>query len=365
MTKGEIWVGTDDGLVQLTRDGGKHWTNVTPPGAPEFGRFATVAPSTLVAGTAYAIEDAHEMGDSAPYAWVTRDDGAHWTKIVAGLPSGEWARAIRPDIRDRNIVYLGTEEGIWISFDGGANWQSFKNDLPTVSVHDIRMQPQYDDLVIATHGRSAYIMDDVRPVQELQQAVARNTWLFLPRAGIEWTQHSNDEGTYTNYAADNPPYGVTVTFYQSAPQKGAPALDILDARGRVIRSVSGTHKIGGKDVPYITNKVGLNRYTWDFTVNGPVKWNGGNPFSQGPSSGPGVVPGSYSVRMTLAGHAYVQHFKVLPDPRSLYSQADYQRTLRFGDAPDGAPLADRHDAQQSRRSEEGVGYGVGVGEDGR
>ncbi len=326
LTKGEIWVGTDDGLVQLTHDGGKHWTNVTPPGAPEFGRFATVAPSTLVAGTAYAIEDAHEMGDSAPYAWVTRDDGAHWTKIVAGLPSGEWARAIRPDIRDRNIVYLGTEEGIWISFDGGANWQSFKNDLPTVSVHDIRMQPQYDDLVIATHGRSAYIMDDVRPVQELQQAVARNTWLFLPRAGVEWTQHSNDEGTYTNYAADNPPYGVTVTFYQSAPQKGAPALDILDARGRVIRSVSGTHKIGGKDVPYITNKVGLNRYTWDFTVNGPVKWNGGNPFSKGPSSGPGVVPGSYSVRMTLAGHTYVQHFKVLPDPRSLYSQADYQRS---------------------------------------
>ncbi len=327
LRKGEIWVGTDDGLVQLTRDAGKHWTNVTPPGAPEFGRFATVAPSTLVARTAFAIEDAHEMGDSAPYAWVTHDDGAHWTKIVAGLPSGEWARAIRPDIRDRNIVYLGTEEGIWISFDGGANWQSFKNDLPTVSVHDIRMQPQYDDLVIATHGRSAYIMDDVRPVQELQQAVARNTWLFLPRAGVEWTQHSNDEGTYTNYAADNPPYGVTLTFYQGAPQKGAPAIDILDARGRVIRSVSGTHKIGGKDVPYITNKVGLNRYTWDFTVNGPVKWTAGNPFSQGPSSGPGVVPGSYSARMTLAGHTYVQHFKVLPDPRSLYSQSDYQRSF--------------------------------------
>ena len=110
-----------------------------------------------------------------PYAFVTRDYGAHWTKIVDGLPADQWARAIRPDIRDRNIVYLGTEEGIWISFDGGANWQSFQNDLPTVSVHDIRMQPHDDDLVIATHGRSAYIMDDVRPVQELQQAVARGT----------------------------------------------------------------------------------------------------------------------------------------------------------------------------------------------
>jgi photosystem II stability/assembly factor-like uncharacterized protein len=325
--RGEIWVGTDDGLVQVTRDGGKHWTNVTPRNAPVYGRFATVAPSTLVDGSAYAIEDVHEMGDAAPYVFVTRDFGAHWTKIVDGLPADQWARAIRPDIRDRNLVYLGTEEGIWISFDGGAHWQSFKNDLPTVSVHDIRMQPQYDDLVIATHGRSAYVMDDVRPLQELQQAISRSTWLFAPRAGYEWTLHSNDEGTYTSYAADNPPYGVTITFYQREPQKSSPALDILDSRGRVVRSVSGTHKIGSKDVPYITNKAGLNRYTWDFTVNGPVKWNGGNDFSKGPSSGPGVVPGSYSARMTLSGHTYVQRFNVVPDPRSRFTQADYQQSF--------------------------------------
>jgi photosystem II stability/assembly factor-like uncharacterized protein len=326
--RGEIWVGTDDGLVQLSRDYGKHWSNVTPPGAPQFGRFATVAPSTLIDGTTYAIEDDHEMGDDAPYAWVTRDFGKHWTKIVNGLPADQWARTIRPDVRDRNLVYLGTEEGIWISFDGGASWQSFKNDLPTVSVHDIRMQPREDDLVIATHGRSVYIMDDVRPVQELQQAIARSTWLFTPRTAYEWTLHGNDEGTYTNYAADNPPNGVIVTFYQKEPQKGAPSLEILDAHGRVIRSVSGTHKIGGKDVPYVPNKAGLNRYTWDFNVNGPVKWNGAAlDFLNGPNTGPGVVPGDYSVRMTLSGHTYVQHFHVAPDPRSQFTQADYQRTF--------------------------------------
>lgn len=324
---GEIWVGTDDGLVQLTRDGGKHWSNVTPAGGPEYGRYATVAPSPLQDGTAYAINDGHEMGDSAPYVFVTHDFGKSWAKIVGGLPTDEWARAVRPDIRDRNLVYLGTEEGIWISFDGGANWQSFKNGLPTVSVHDIRMQPQYDDLVIATHGRSAYIMDDVRPLQELQQAIARTTWLFTPRTGYEWTLHSNDEGTFTNYAADNPPYGVAITFYQRDPQKGSPSLDILDAHGRVIRTISGTHKVGGKDVPYITNKAGLNRYTWDFTVNGPAKWNAGNEFSKGPDSGPGVVPGDYAVRMTLSGHAYVQRFKVAPDPRSQFTQAEYERSF--------------------------------------
>ncbi len=328
LKRGEIWVGTDDGLVQLTRDGGKHWTNVTPSGAPEFGRFATVAPSTLVDGTAYAINDAHEMGDSAPYVYVTHDYGAHWTKIVKGLPLNEWARSVRPDIRDRNLIYLGTEEGIWISFDGGANWQSFKNDLPTVSVHDIRLQPQYDDLVIATHGRSLYIMDDVRPVQGLQQATSSGTWLFTPRTGYEWTLHENDEGTYTNYAADNPPFGVLITFYQKEPQKGAPALDILDAHGRVIRSVSGTHKVGGKDEPYIPNKAGLNRYTWDFTVNGPVKWKGGAlPFLDGPNNGPGVVPGSYAARMTISGHTYVVRFRVEPDPRSQFTQADYERSF--------------------------------------
>ncbi|MGA8475184.1 MAG: hypothetical protein WB681_08960 [Candidatus Cybelea sp.] len=326
--RGEIWVGTDDGLVQLTRDGGKRWENVTPQGAPEFGRFATVAPSTLVDGTAYAINDGHEMGDNAPYVYVTRDFGQHWAKIVGGLPPDQWARSVRPDIRERDLVYLGTEEGIWISFDGGARWQPFKNNLPTVSVHDIRMQPRYDDLVIATHGRSAYIMDDVRPVQELQQAMARNTWLFTPRTAYEWTLHQNDEGTYTNYAADNPPYGAIITFYQKDVQKVAPMLDILDAHGRVIRSVSGTHKVGGKDEPYVSNKVGLNRYTWDFNVNGPVKWNGATlDFLKGPDTGPGVVPGNYSVRMTLSGHTYVEHFAVEPDPRSRFTQAEYQRSF--------------------------------------
>jgi photosystem II stability/assembly factor-like uncharacterized protein len=326
-SKGEIWVGTDDGLVQLTRDGGKHWTNVSPPGAPEFGRFATVAPSTLVDGTAYAINDGHEMGDSAPYVFVTRDFGKHWTKIVAGLPPEQWARSIRPDIRNRDLVYLGTEEGIWISFDAGAHWQSFKNDMPAVSVHDIRMQPQYDDLVIATHGRDIYVMDDVRPVQELQAAIAHSTWLFTPRTSYEWSQHEDDEGTYTDYAADNPPYGVTLTFYQAQAQKSAPAIEILDSHGRMIRSVAGTHKIGGKDQPYVSNKVGLNRYTWDFNVNGPVKWNGGNEFSKGPDTGPGVVPGDYAARMTLSGHTYVQRFRVEPDPRSRFTQADYQRSF--------------------------------------
>ena len=163
-------------------------------------------------------------------------------------------------------------------------------------------------------------------MQQLQQATSRGSWLFTPRTAYEWTLHSNDEGTYTNYAADNPPYGALITFYQSAPEKGAPALQILDAHGRVIRSVSGTHKVGGKDLPYIPNKAGLNRYTWDFTVNGPVKWNGASLDFFNPQTGPGVVPGRYSVRMTVSGRTYVQYFGVQPDPRSQFTQAEYERS---------------------------------------
>jgi len=326
VAKGEIWVGTDDGLVQLTRDGGRHWANVTPPGAPEFGRFETVAPSTLRDGTAYAVNDGHFSGDNAPYAFVTHDFGKTWTKIVDGLPANVWARSIRPDIHNPNLVYLGTEEGMWISFDQGRTWQSFQNDLPTVSVHDIRMQPQYDDLVIATHGRSAYIMDDMHPVQQLQQAVGRGSWLFAPETAYQWTLHENDEGIYTDYAAANPPYGVNVTYYQRAVQKSAPVLEILDAGGHVIRRISGTHKIAGKDVPYVPNKAGLNHYTWDFNVNGPVKWTGAMEFFQGPDDGPSVVPGQYAVRMTLEGRTYVERFAVKPDPRSQFTQAEYVQT---------------------------------------
>ena len=237
-----------------------------------------------------------------------------------------------PTFAIKNIVYLGTEEGMFISFDGGAHWQAFRNGMPPVSVHDIRMQPQTNDLVIATHGRAVYVMDDMGPVQELQQAVAHGTWLFSPRPSYEWiAAFEYDEGTYTNYAADNPPYGVVVTFYQTQAQTAPPKIEILNSSGRTIRTVSGTHKVGGKDTPYVSNKAGLNRYVWSFGVDGPVKWLGAaRERYQGPNAGPSVPPGSYSVRLTLGTHAYVRRFVVKPDPRSQLTQADYQHIFATG-----------------------------------
>ncbi len=222
--RGEIWVGTDDGLVQMTRDGGKHWRNVTPAGFgagsdKQWGRVETAAPSALHDGTAYVNIDRHRSGDFKPYLLVTRDFGAHWSPITNGLPVDQYVRAVRPDIRNANLVYAGTENGMWISFDGGMSWQSFKTDLPTVSVRDIRFQPAFDDLAIATHGRSMYIMDDVAGIQQLTAATARGEMLFKPRTAYEYNYHSNDEGAYTAYAADNPPLGVIIDFYRAGSKE--------------------------------------------------------------------------------------------------------------------------------------------------
>ncbi|HEY2473323.1 MAG TPA: hypothetical protein VGI19_00845 [Candidatus Cybelea sp.] len=274
LSRGEIWVGTDDGYVQMTRDGGAHWSNVTPPGTPQYARIETVAPSPLVAGTAYAIADNHRMGDYAPYAYVTHDYGVTWTKIVDGLPGNQYVRTIRPDPRNANLLYAGTENGMWISLDGGAHWQDFRINLPTVSVRDIHVQPQFDDLVAATHGRDVWILDDIDSIRQLGSAQRAGLMLFAPRTAYEYHYHSNDLGIYTRFAGDNPPKGAIVDFYQSAAQKSPPTLQIVDSAGHVIRTVSGTHKVKGKTEPYVSNKSGINRYIWDFTEDAPLKWYG-------------------------------------------------------------------------------------------
>jgi photosystem II stability/assembly factor-like uncharacterized protein len=305
VSRGEIWVGTDDGYVQMTHDDGRHWKNVTPLGAIPNGRFETVAPSPLERGTAYAVEDAHLMGDDAPHVWVTRDYGAHWRSIVDGLPHDLWTRTIRPDDRNPDVVFLGTEEGVWVSYDGGARWQQLRNNMPAVSVRDIRIQPQFDDLVLATHGRSIWVMDDIRPLQELRQAVAAGEMLFKPRTSYEYNLTNDLEGLYASYAAPNPPYGVPITYYQAAPQAKTPSVTIVNASGRVIRVLRGT------------NKAGLNRIVWNFTSAPPVPWTGAaNRYFAGPRDGPTVVPGNYAVRVTLAARTFVQHFTVKPDPKT-------------------------------------------------
>jgi len=270
------------------------------------------------------------MGDYAPYVYVTRDYGAHWTKIVSGLPNDQYARTIRPDTRNPYMLYAGTENGLWISLDNGARWQDFRINLPAASVRDIRIQPEFNDLVIATHGRDAWILDDIDSIQQLGNAQHAGAMLYAPRVAYEYHYHSNDPGIYTQFAGDNPPKGAIVDFYQTAPQKKPPSLEVLDATGRAIRSVSGTHKVKGKEEPYVPNKAGINRYVWDFTEDAPTKWHGAaREEYQGPKTGPTVVPGTYTIHLALGGQTLTQTVTVKPDPRDDWTQDQYQAGYAF------------------------------------
>jgi len=330
LVRGEIWVGTDDGLVQVTRDGGKHWENVTPPGTPEYARIETVAPSPLDPQTIYVAADDHRMGDRRPYAFVTHDGGTTWHAIVTGLPQDQYVRTIRPDIHDPKIVYLGTEGGLWISFDGGEHWQNFRLNLPAVSVRDIRIQPSFDDLVIATHGRDVWILDDIASLQQLPQAEKAGVMLFAPRTAYLYHLHSNDLGIYTRFAGQNPPEGAIIDFYQAHPQSKPPVVQILDGTGKVVRTISGTHEVHGKEAPVVPDRAGINRVVWDLHDDPPTPWYGAaRKEYRGPKVGPLVVPGTYRVRIVLDGKPLVQSLTVRPDPRDHYPQSYYEAGYAF------------------------------------
>ncbi|HET6893904.1 MAG TPA: hypothetical protein VFH72_00810 [Candidatus Baltobacteraceae bacterium] len=337
--KGEIWAGADDGVISVTTDGGKHWSKHTIPGVPPYGRVETIAPSPFDAATAYANVDRHRSGDYAPYLYVTHDYGKTWTKLVSGLPSNQYVRTVRPDVHNRSLLFAGTENGMWISYDGGKQWSNFKLNLPTVSVRDIREQPQFNDLVIATHGRDVWILDDIASLQQLPQAKKHGAMLFQPRTAYQYTFHANDEGQYTDFSGQNPPNGVIIDFYQRAPQAFAPQIEILDAKGHVIRHIKPQKKgkksaTGGESRfrgagPGVTNEAGVNRVVWNFREDGaPLCTSCAKEF-QGSPVGPQVVPGKYGARIKLNGRTYTQWFNVKADPQNTYSQAQLQAAYDF------------------------------------
>lgn len=320
VARGELWIGTDDGLVQLTRDGGRHWKNVTPAGPPPFGRIAGISASARAAGTAYVVDDAHMTGDRTPYVFKTTDFGRHWTKITAGLPGGEFARSVREDPRNPSLLYLGTEFGLYVSLDKGAHWQPFRQNLPVASVRDIRVQPDFNDLLIGTHGRDGWILDDVTPLQQLTRAQRSPAYLFAVRRAYEYQIHSGR----SNYAGagENPPYGAIVTFYLKNPAKRNPVAEIVDQRGRIVRRF-GSHQESGKPVFELTNQSGLNRFSWDLTEDKPAPWDATPDWNQF-DSGALVVPGTYTVQLHVDGTTLRAPVVVTRDPRDPWGLMDHQ-----------------------------------------
>ena len=333
ITKGLLWVGTDDGLIQLTRDEGRTWTNVTPKDLPEWSRISQIEASPHDAGTAYVAVDRHQNDDLNPYIYKTNDYGKTWTKLTHGLPDGAFVRAVREDTKKRNLLYAGTENGVYVSFNDGADWRSLKLNLPTTPVHDLVIKD--NDLVVATHGRAFWVLDDISPLRQFSEDVTKqDAHLYTPGPAYRIQAGAEGEHHPSKRTGQNPPAGAVIYYYlKDLPKAGTETkLEILDASGKVIRKYSSAETQLLDEPPSPDDKkpekeikpdAGLNRFVWDLRyeeahrVPGYYLWeyNGG-------AKGPVAAPGQYQVRLTVGGFSQLAPLEVKLDPRVSVSQAD-------------------------------------------
>ncbi len=351
VTKGVIWGGTDDGLVQLTRDAGKSWTNVTPPllKEREWARISIIEASRFNPAVAYIAANRFQMDDNEPYLFKTADYGKTWTRIdqagkTNGIPSGEFTRVIREDEERRGLLFAGTERGVYASLDDGATWFSLRRNLPIVPVHDLAIRD--GDLIAATHGRSFWIIDDLSALRQLStDALSKGAHLFTPRATYRITWQGGFGGGGGGGGASvgaNPPAGAIVNYWLKQPAKKL-TLEFRDSTGRTIRSftndtatavapTAGRGGRGGGDgeggfggtppEPKASNKTGMNTFAWNLRepdatrFDGMIYWAGG-------TNGPLIIPGTYTARLIVDGGAPLDtKFIVKKDPRTKATQAD-------------------------------------------
>jgi photosystem II stability/assembly factor-like uncharacterized protein len=326
LADGIIWAGTDDGLVQLTRDGGGSWRNVSPPESlvPPWGRITGLDPGRFSAATAFIAVERHLLGDDRPYVLRTDDYGAAWHSIAGDLPPNQFVRAIRQDPRNSNVLYAGTNRGVFVTLDGGSHWHSLRLNMPASAIYDIEIQPQANDLVVAAHGRGVWILDDLGPLQQFATTGSSAVTLFPVRDAYrmwQWTPvnaFTDPKLPPNEFVGDNPPYGAIVSYYLASAPKRA-TIEILDAHGRVLRHLAGD------DVP---KHAGMNRAAWSLNEDGPTKWNGTFKENQGPDEGAEVPPSTYVVRIHADGVMVEQRVTVKADPRDP-AAAQYDKRYGF------------------------------------
>ena len=330
-----IWVGTDDGLVHITRDGGKSWTNVTPPDLTPWSKLAQMDASHFDADTVYAAVNRFRLDDLRPYIYRTHDGGKTWDKIVTGIANDEPVNTVREDPERKGLLFAGTEHTVYVSFDDGDHWQSLRLNLPSTSIRDLVIHQ--DDVVVGTHGRSFWILDNITPLRQMTAQVATsNVHLFAPQAAYRLRRNNNTDTPLPPEvpAGQNPPDGAMLDYWLQAPVSGPVTLRISDANGKLIRQFSTGDAPKAVDdrelnVPtywirperVLAKTSGMHRFVWDLHYPPPDSLEHEYPISaiyrDTPRYplGPGVLPGEYSVSLTANGTTYTQNLIVKMDPR--------------------------------------------------
>jgi photosystem II stability/assembly factor-like uncharacterized protein len=286
-----IWTGSDDGRVHVTRDGGATWTNVTPPDMPDFGRVSQIDASAFDVATAYISVRRPLLDDKSPYIFRTTDFGRSWTKIVNGIRADDWVHAVREDPTRRGLLYAATQHGVYLSYDDGANWESLSLNLPDVPVADLIVEA--NDLVIGTHGRGFYVLDNIGPLRQYSPAVTASpdAWLFTPATGIRSTN------------------GVTFTYWLKRPASLV-NIDVLDAAGQVIRSFTSDTSVNTGGGPRPAVATGVQRLNWDLRYAGAVTFPGMILWGA-TTAGPAAPPGNYTIRLTADGQTRTAQMNVV------------------------------------------------------
>ncbi len=320
---GVLWAGSDDGYVQVSEDGGRSWKNRTPPDLPEFALISIIDPSPHDPASAYVAATRYKLSDHTPYLYRTSDYGVSWTRITDGIPPTDFTRVIREDPGRRGLLYAGTETTVYVSFDDGGHWQPLGLNLPVVPIHDLIVKD--GDLVVATHGRSFWILDNVALLHQLDSAaLSAASHLFAPRRTIRYRDGADLAGAFSGDAGisgENPPSGVVVSYFFKEKPAGEVKLSFYKD-GAPIRSFTS-----GGEKPPLKAEAGANRFVWDMRYPGAEVLEGA--VFQGSARGPVGAPGTYEVELSVGGSSFRRSFEIARDPRLEFTDADLKEQFDF------------------------------------
>jgi hypothetical protein len=328
--KGTLWAGADDGLIHVSTDDGQHWANVTGK-IPEWSTISIIDASPHDGNTAYVAVDRHRLDDFKPYIFKTNDLGKTWSTIVNGIPEGAYLRAVREDPKRKGLLYAGSEIGVFVSFDDGAHWQPLQLNLPVSPIHDLLIKD--DDLVVGTHGRSFWVLDNLTPLRQINaQSAQAEMILYQPQVALRL--HYPEEVDRRQPVGDNPPPGAIIDYYFKAVPKDEVSLDILDGQGKLVRHLSSKEKKETEQPPEWPDQVkrlktipaneGMNRFAWDLRHDDPVQTPGAFYIGDAPK-GPLALPGDYQIKITVAGKSQTAPLRLVIDPRTKGQEPEVQK----------------------------------------